>query len=48
LEKYGRARKARGDSVIGHMNITCWITKATTTHPEYVILYYFSMAKMVT
>jgi hypothetical protein len=30
------------DSITRRMPITCWITKATDTHPEYVILTPFS------
>ena len=26
------------DNIIGRMRIACWITKATSTHSEYVIL----------
>jgi hypothetical protein len=36
--KYGRARKATIDNVIWRMRIACWISKATDTHSEYVIL----------
>jgi len=37
VEKHGRARQASGD-IIRHMCFACWITKATNTHSEYVIL----------
>jgi hypothetical protein len=30
-------------NVIGHMQVACWITKATDTHPEYVIHIAFSL-----
>jgi hypothetical protein len=30
------------------MRFACWITKATDTHSEYVILYYFYAETMVT
>jgi hypothetical protein len=33
-----RAGQAADDSIIRHMHNTCWITKATDTHSEYVIL----------
>ena len=26
------------DNIIQHIGFACWITKATDTHPEYVIL----------
>jgi len=37
MEKCGRARQAT-DDIIWHMHIAWWITKATDTHSEYVIL----------
>ena len=37
MEKYGRARQAADGNIIRRMGIACWITKATNTHPEYVI-----------
>jgi hypothetical protein len=37
VEKYGRARQAT-DDIIWRMRFACWITKATDTHSEYVIL----------
>jgi hypothetical protein len=41
VEKYGRARQATGDNIIRRMRFACWITKATDTHSEYVILIAF-------
>jgi hypothetical protein len=41
VEKYGTARQARNDNIIRRMRFACWITKATDTHPEYVILIAF-------
>jgi hypothetical protein len=41
VEKYGRARQATDDNVIRRMRFACWITKATDTHLEYVILIVF-------
>jgi hypothetical protein len=38
VEKYGRARQATDDNIIRGMCFACWITKATDTHSEYVIL----------
>jgi hypothetical protein len=38
VDKYGRARQATGDNIIRCMWVVCWITKATDTHSEYVIL----------
>jgi hypothetical protein len=41
VEKYGRAGQATDDNVIRRMRFACWITKATDTHSEYVILINF-------
>jgi hypothetical protein len=41
VEKYGRARQATDDNIIRRMRFACWITKATDTHSEYVILIAF-------
>jgi hypothetical protein len=38
VEKYGRARQATDDNII---RFACWITKATDTLSEYVILIAF-------
>jgi hypothetical protein len=38
VEKYGRSRQATDDNIIQRMRFACWITKATDTHSEYVIL----------
>jgi hypothetical protein len=40
-EKYGRARLATDNNIIRRMRFACWITKATDTHSEYVILIAF-------
>jgi hypothetical protein len=40
-EKYGTAREATRDNIIRRMRFACWITKATDTHAEYVILIAF-------
>ena len=45
VENYDRARQDIGDSKIRRMRITCLITKATDTHPEYVILSAFPKQK---
>jgi hypothetical protein len=37
VEKYGKARQATDDNITRRMRFTCWITKATDTHSEYVI-----------
>jgi hypothetical protein len=41
VEKYGRVGQATGDNIIRRMRFACWITKATNTHTEYVILIAF-------
>jgi hypothetical protein len=42
VEKYGRARQATDDNIIRRMRFACWITKATDTHSEFVILIAFT------
>jgi hypothetical protein len=41
MVKYGTAGQATDDNIIGHLCIACWITKATNSHWEYVILIAF-------
>jgi hypothetical protein len=41
VEKYGRTRQATDENIIQRMRFACWITKATDTHSEYVILVAF-------
>ena len=41
MEKYGTAVQATDDNIIRCMRFACWITKATDTHSEYVILLTF-------
>jgi hypothetical protein len=41
VEKYGTAVQATDDNIIQRMRTACWITKATSTHSEYVILIAF-------
>jgi hypothetical protein len=41
VEKYGTARQATDDNIIRRMRIACWISNATDTHSEYVILIAF-------
>jgi hypothetical protein len=40
-EKCGRAIQVTDDNIIRRMRFTCWITKATDTHTEYVMLIAF-------
>ena len=37
MEKHGRARQAVDENIRWRMCVACWITKATSTHSEYVI-----------
>ena len=41
MEKYASAGQAADDNIKWRMHITCFLTKATNTHPEYVILIAF-------
>jgi hypothetical protein len=41
VEKYGWAREATDDNKIRRMRFARWITDATNTHSEYVILIAF-------
>jgi hypothetical protein len=41
VEKYGRARQATDDNIIGRMRFLCWINKATDTQSKYVMLIAF-------
>ena len=41
MQKYGSARQTTDDNIIRRMRTECWITKATDTHSEYVILIAF-------
>jgi hypothetical protein len=45
VEKYGRARQTTDDDTIRRMRCACWITKATDTYSEYVILIAFPRQK---
>jgi hypothetical protein len=45
VEKYGRARQAIDDNITLRMRIARWISKATDTHSEYVILIAFPLQK---
>jgi hypothetical protein len=41
--KKGRAGQATDDKLIRRMSFTCWTTKATDTHTEYVTLITFPL-----
>jgi hypothetical protein len=41
VEKYCIIRQAADDDIIWRMHLACWISKATDTHSEYIILIYF-------
>ena len=42
MVRNGTARQATDGNIKQRIRIACWITKATDTHPEYVILIAFS------
>jgi len=41
-KNYGRDRQVIDDKTIRRMRIACWVTKATNTHSEYIILTVFA------
>jgi hypothetical protein len=41
LEKYDGTKDATDNTRTGRMRITCWITKVTNIHSQYVILIAF-------
>ena len=43
MEKYCRGWQPTDDNIIRRMRIACWITTATDTHSEYVILIAFPL-----
>jgi len=43
VEERGTANQATGDGTIWRMRIASWVTKATDTHSEYVILIAFPL-----
>ena len=42
-EKYCTAGHATDDNITGHMRLPYWMTKATDTHPEYIIFIPFPL-----
>jgi hypothetical protein len=38
VEKYGSVGQATANNILWRMRFACWMTKATDTHSEYVIL----------
>ena len=43
VEKYCTAKQATDDSKIRRIRIACWLTKATNTHPECLIVIAFPL-----
>jgi hypothetical protein len=43
VEKCGRAGQATDYNIIRHMRFGCWVTKATDTHSEEVMLLAFPL-----
>jgi hypothetical protein len=40
MQEYSTARRATDSNIIRRMRFACWITKATDTHSEYVMLHF--------
>jgi hypothetical protein len=38
VDKYGTARQATEENIIWRMRFACWITKACSSHSQYVII----------
>jgi hypothetical protein len=47
MEKYCRAGQATDDDIIRRMRFACWITRATETRSEYVILIAFPRQQLL-
>jgi hypothetical protein len=47
MEEYGTARQATDDNIIRRMRFACWISKATHSHLEYVLLIGFPRQKQL-
>jgi len=43
MERNSRDRQATDANIIRRMDFACWVTKATDTHSEYVIIIAFPM-----
>ena len=41
MERYSRYRQATDANIVRRMEFACWVTKATDTHSEYVIIIAF-------
>ena len=48
MEIYGSARQSTDDNIMQRMRFAGWITRPIDTHSEYVILFAFSTAVVVT
>ena len=48
MDKWCRVVEAIDGTITRRMRFACWITKATNSHSEYVILNCFSAATVVT
>jgi len=47
VEKYGTARQATDENIVRRMRITCWISKATNTQSEYVLIICFPLQQLL-
>ena len=43
VDKYGAVRQVTDGNIIRRMRVACWITQATDTHSEYVMLIDFPL-----
>jgi len=43
VEKHGAAGQTTDGNIMWRVRIVCWVTKATDTHTEYVILIAFPL-----
>lgn len=48
METCGRVKEAKCDSMVQCMRVVCWISKATDMHSEYLSIFCFSIATVVT
>jgi hypothetical protein len=47
VENYDRSIHTTDDNILQHMCFACWITKATDTNSEYVIVRAFSWQQLL-
>jgi hypothetical protein len=47
VEEYGTSGQTTDDNTIWRMRCACWVTKATDTHSEYVIIIAFPWQQLL-